>query len=229
VFIRFRNRGRQLRLTIVESHREGSKTRSHVVATLPSIPDPWDTPDRLTFWRRLHERFATLGNRVDAATAAKLIAAIHARVPMPVADDQVAHKLTVARHDADVFGSVAEGVSEMIEGKRAMIAQLQADIAELDSARDQCDAGAASAQDRIERLERGEDVPGGLGKPVDPEDVLRRAGFGDADLRHLRVVHAMTGVTHENYAAELIRRALDERSRHALARRFLRAQEAAKE
>jgi hypothetical protein len=108
-----------------------------------------------------------------------------------------------------------------------MIAKLQADIAELESARDQCATEVATAQDRISRLERGEDVPGGLGKPIDAEEVLRRAGYRDADLRHLRVVHAMTDATHEIYEAEFLRRRFDDRPKRALARRFLRAQEAA--
>jgi hypothetical protein len=229
MFIRFRSRGQRLRLAIVESRREAGRVRGRLVATLPSIPDPWDTVDRLTFWRRLHERFVTLGNRVDAATAAKFMAAIHERIPMAAADDQLVHKLAVMRQDAKVFSSIAEGVAEMIEGKRAMIARLQADIAELESARDQCATEAASAHDRVARLEAGEDVPGGLRKSLDPEKVLRRAGFGDADLRHLCVVGAMTEATHESYYAEILRRTFNEPPKRILARRFLRAQQAAKE
>jgi hypothetical protein len=117
MFVRFRSRGQRLRLAIVESHRESGRAHSRIVAALPSIPDPWDTPDRLTFWRRLHERFAALGNRIDAATAAKLMGDIHARVPMATADDQFTHKLSVARHDAELHHAVAENIAEMIEGQ----------------------------------------------------------------------------------------------------------------
>jgi hypothetical protein len=146
---------------------------------------------------------------------------------MAAADDQIAHTLTVARQDAKVFGTVAEGVAEMIAGKRVMIARLQADIVELESAQDRYTAEAAITQDRVARLERGEDVPGGIGKPIDPQEVLRRAGYSDAELRHLCVEGAMTEATYESYYAEVLRRLTDERSNRALARRFLRAQQAA--
>jgi hypothetical protein len=137
----------------------------------------------------------------------------------------------VAHHDAKLYGAVAENIAEMIKGKRALVAQLQADIAGLETVREQFAGDAATAQGRVARLERGEDVPGGLGKPVDPEDVLRRAGCTEADLRHMRVIVAMTEATHESYFEEELRQMhiANERRERALARRFLRAQEGAKE
>jgi hypothetical protein len=106
-----------------------------------------------------------------------------------------ANKLTVARHDAKLHNAVAENIAEMIEGERAMVAP--ADIAELEIARDRCTTEAAAAEDRVARLQRGEDVPGGLGKPIDPEKVLRSVGATDAEIRHMLVVAAIRKRTPE--------------------------------
>jgi hypothetical protein len=135
------------------------------------------------------------------------------------------------RADAKLHNAVAENIAEMIEGKRAMVVQLQADIAELETARVQSTTEAATAEDRVSRLQRGEDVPGGLGKPIDPVQVLRSVGATDAEIRHMRVVAAMTEATHESYFEEDLRQmhVANERRERAMARRFLRTQEGAKE
>jgi hypothetical protein len=41
----------------------------------------------------------------------------------------------------------------------------------------------------VDRLERGDDVPGGFGKPVDLEKALLEAGFTKDDLRHCQNVY----------------------------------------
>jgi hypothetical protein len=46
---------------------------------------------------------------------------------------------------------------------------------------------AAHAKDRAERL-KGEDVPGGVDKPLTRADFLKAGGFTAADLRHLEFV-----------------------------------------
>jgi hypothetical protein len=46
-------------------------------------------------------------------------------------------------------------------------------------------AMAAEASERVGRLERGDDVPGGLSKPIDFESAMREAGFTKGELRHM--------------------------------------------
>jgi hypothetical protein len=41
----------------------------------------------------------------------------------------------------------------------------------------------------MERIERGETVEGGLGKPANVERIMREAGMTDADIRHCCNLH----------------------------------------
>jgi hypothetical protein len=42
---------------------------------------------RIDFWTNLHEVLSRLSNRIDAATAAKIMDAVNARIPMPMVDE----------------------------------------------------------------------------------------------------------------------------------------------
>jgi hypothetical protein len=60
-------------------------------------------------------------------------------------------------------------------------------------------AKATAARERTERIKKGEDVPGGLGKPLTHEDfvrIMREAGMTTSDLRHcerLAELHELLG------------------------------------
>jgi hypothetical protein len=58
-------------VSLVETRRVDGKVRQEHIAGLGSIEVPPSVADRITFWQRLHERFAKLSNRVDAATQTK--------------------------------------------------------------------------------------------------------------------------------------------------------------
>jgi hypothetical protein len=60
------------------------------VASLGTIEVPLSVAARIAFWEALHERLRKLGNRVDAETQAKVLGAVHARIPMVTADEQAA-------------------------------------------------------------------------------------------------------------------------------------------
>jgi hypothetical protein len=45
---------------------------------------------RAGFWRGVHDVLSRLSNRIDADTAAKIISAINARIPMLTADENAA-------------------------------------------------------------------------------------------------------------------------------------------
>ena len=51
---------------------------------------------------------------------------------------------------------------------------------------------AQAAKDRLERIRRGESVPGGLGKPLDVERALKAEGFTERDLRRMRLMASLT-------------------------------------
>jgi hypothetical protein len=80
MFARFRQTKTSLQVSIIETRR---RKHEHV-ASLGAVKQPLSVEDRIAFWKRVHERLARLGNRLDAAAQAKVLAAVHLRVPMGV-------------------------------------------------------------------------------------------------------------------------------------------------
>jgi hypothetical protein len=68
--------------------------------------------------------------------------------------------------------------------KRAGIMPLHVRPLSTDASAAKAAERVAAAKERIARLEQGEDVPGGLGKPSDFEAILRENGFTDRDIQH---------------------------------------------
>ena len=87
MFIRFRQTQTRLQVSLIRTHRVDGTVRHEHVAMLGTVDAPPSAAERLVFWQRLHERMAKLGNRIDAATQAKLYGDIHARIPMVIADE----------------------------------------------------------------------------------------------------------------------------------------------
>ena len=87
----------------------------------------------------------------------------------------------------------------------------------------------AAAQERLAKIERGEDVQGGLGKPMTVEDVMqimRDAGWTDADFQHSRDLNTLGNHgLFEQYlvACHAARRKATERFERRIAREMLRA------
>ena len=54
---------------------------------------------------------AKLGNRIDSAAEAKLLGAIHARIPMVTPDDVRAVQLANAKADAEVLDILPKGTA----------------------------------------------------------------------------------------------------------------------
>jgi hypothetical protein len=223
MFVRFQHRGRRLRLAVVENRRENGAVRTHIVASLPSVPDQPTTTDRAAFWHKLHERFAGLGNRVDAATAAKLMSAIHNRIPMPAPGDRRAAQIANLRKDIETSDRLGEMISEMIEGRRAMVAALTAEIAELEPHHRTLKDGAAADHEHITRLECGEDIAAGLNGrrfgPAETSAIVRAIGVTAAGMQHMQNVAAMPEQMHEEYIAKISRHS--RRREYALARKLL--------
>jgi hypothetical protein len=88
MFVRFRQSGRRLHLRLVETRRINGKVRQEHFASLGSIEIPQTIPDRIAFWQQLHERLARLANRLTGEAQGKVLAAVHARVPMVTPDEQ---------------------------------------------------------------------------------------------------------------------------------------------
>src|SRR5262245_21499516 len=80
--VRFRQVDRHLQVSLVETRRVGGEAHHEHVASLGSIATPWHVADRIDFWLGLHERLGRLSNRLGPDAQAKVLGAVHERVPM---------------------------------------------------------------------------------------------------------------------------------------------------
>ena len=139
---------------------------------LGTVDMPSSVAERIAFWQCLHERLARLGNRVDAAAQAKLLGDIHARIPMVTAHEQRALQLANAKADAQIWDTLASMHGETAEGHAGLVANAERARAVAAAEHAKATEHAAEAKERLARIERGEDVAGGLGKPLTMADVF---------------------------------------------------------
>jgi hypothetical protein len=199
MFARFHQTPSRLQVSLRESRRVGGKPCSGHIASLESIAEPMTIAGRVEFYRRASERFARLANRIGADDKKKIAAALRTRIP-PVTDDDIR---TVQRENAEADEKLWSGLrgmnAEMAEGHKKIAAE-SASIA--DAAEAQANAAAekaAVAKDRIERLAKGEDVKGGLGKPMTRKALLKAAGVSESFMRHCERVSSLGDVLFEEF------------------------------
>ena len=148
--------------------------------------------ERLAFWAKLPERLARLGNRVGPDEHAKVYAALHARIPMVTPDEQRAIQEANAEDDERFWDAMRDIGASSVEGHKALIARAEAVIAKEAPRVAEAGEKVEAAKSRLERLKRGEDVAGGLGKPFDVERALKAEGFTERDLRRMRLLASLT-------------------------------------
>ena len=186
MFVRFRASERRLDLSLVQAGRRNGKPRHEHIASLGSIHQPPSVADRISFWRKLDERLAKLSNRLDAETYAQVLGSVHARIPMVTPEEQRSVQLANAKAEARNWESVAGVFEADAEDSKRLIASAVQTVADKGNAASAAAELASEAKDRVARIEKGEIVSGGLGKPKDIQDVLIEAGFTKADLRRMR-------------------------------------------
>jgi len=74
------------------------------------------------------------------------------------------------------------------EDHKGLTGKAERAIADCQTAAAEAATKAAAAKDRVERIKRGDDVPGGLGKPLtrdDAERIFREAAMTTSDLRRM--------------------------------------------
>jgi hypothetical protein len=194
MFVRFRQKADRLQVSLIETRRANGMVRHEHVASLGAIATPPTIADRIAFWQRSHERLAKLSNRVTAEQHAKVLGAIHKRVPMVTADEQRDLQRANAEADAQFWDGIADVYADTVEDHEGLVAFAESKIANMEAQRADAAENAAKAKDRIARLERGETVEGGLGKPMTAEDaerICRAAGMTASDLRHAQVLAAL--------------------------------------
>jgi integrase len=154
MFVRFRQAGHRLQASLIETRRVDGKVRHEHIASLGSIILPPSVVDRITFWNRLHERLAKLSNRIDAETHGKVLGAVHARVPMVTADEQVALQLENAKADARFWDTLADMHGATVQDHKGLAAPAERTAAEGEVERAKAAEHAARAKERVERNER---------------------------------------------------------------------------
>jgi hypothetical protein len=174
MFVRFREIRSKLQVSLAEVRRVDRQVRQEHVAGLGTIPISPTVADRIAFWQRLHERQAQLRNRVTPELQAGILGAVHARVPMPTQDEFTATQIEHADADEQFWSGFQSFSEDQAASQKALIARAEREVA--DSAARATEA--AAARDRRERLQRGEDVRGGLGRLFTPEDFERIARRG---------------------------------------------------
>jgi hypothetical protein len=185
MFVRFRQTTSRLQASLIETRRADGKVRHEHIASLGSVPSEPSVADRIAFWARLHARLAKLGNRIDAESQARILASIHAKVPMVTADEQRGLQLANAKADAQFWDSLHNVHAGAIEEQKGLARTVATAIADGEATASSAEANATQARERIAAIERGEDVPGGLGKPLTREDF--EALFTKDELRRMEL------------------------------------------
>jgi hypothetical protein len=213
MFVRFRETKSRLQASLIQTRRVDGRVRHEHLAQLGSIETPLSVRARLDFWHRLHDRLAKLGNRVDPATQAKVLGEVHARIPMVTPDEQRALQLANARADAETWGTLADMHAGTVEGHAGLIASAERAKATATAEHAKASEHAARAEDRIARIERGEDVADG--KPLTIEDLIE-AGMTKADITRCVQMHEVSDAFGFDTVVEAIREATERAERSTL-------------
>jgi hypothetical protein len=209
----------------MQTRRVSGKMQSEHIASLGSVDAEVSVRERLAFWAKLPERLARLGNRVGPDDQPKVYAALHARIPMVTPDEQLAIQEANAEGDERFWGTMRDMGTASVEEHKALIARAETKIAE--NALRAAEAGerAQAAKDRLERIRRGESVPGGLGKPFDVRAALKAAGFTERHQRRCELLASLTEAEVKQAGAKAGTEVVDaaDRAIEREARRIIRA------
>jgi hypothetical protein len=225
MFVRFRQQGRRFQASLMQTRRVSGKMHSEHIASLGSVDVEVSVRERLAFWAKLPGRLARLGNRVGRDDQAKVYAALHARIPMVTADEQRAIQQANAEGDERFWEAMRDMGTASVEEHKALISSAEKRIAEQAPKAAEAGERAQAAKDRLERIRRGESVPGGLGKPFDVRAALEAAGFTERDLRRMRLLASLTEAEMKQASAKTCAEVVDaaDRAAEREARRIIRA------
>jgi hypothetical protein len=183
MFVRFRQTARRLQASLITGRREGSKVRHEHVAGLGSVPVTPTAADRIAYWTKLHQRLDALSNRVDAAQRGAIMAAIHARIPMPTLDDHQAVQVERAHIDVRFWDTPAGMSADRVKEQKGLLATVQRRIAEGEPLAADTAAKAQAAKERLARAAEGR----GRGRHCRPANDPQRPA---QDHRHDRARNA---------------------------------------
>lgn len=190
MFVRFRQRGCRLNLSLVETRRVDGTVKHEHIAALGSVVFPFDVENRVQFWTQLHPRLDRLSNRLAGKDLATVLGAIHARIPMVSTDELRALKLAAEQSAVQAWESLRDMHAEAAEGHENLGAKATGAAAKAKQIAAEASEFAATAKHRVAQLERGEDIAAGIAK-LDVRQMLRKEGWTDADMRHAINLHEL--------------------------------------
>jgi len=171
MFARFRQVRDRLNVSLVEAARVGPEVRQSHVASLGSVPLPPSPADRVQFWLKAHRRLSTLSNKMDAEMREAVVAAIHARLLIPTAEDQEATKNSGKEANAALFAMLRDKHRARADAHRRGIEQ---------------ETAAAKAVDGLEAAYASRTMT-----QLDVRRFLKSLGITAAELRHYRALAAL--------------------------------------
>jgi hypothetical protein len=196
------------------------------IGALGSVDAEVSVRSRLAFWAKLPQRLAALGNRLGAYEHPKIYAALHSRIPMVTADEQRAVQEENFKDDERFWDTMRDLNASHIVGHNAQIALAEAKVAEMEPEVAKAAEKVEVSWDRLAKIKRGEAVPGGLGKRLDLDALIKAAGLTPGDLRRARLFASLTEAEFEAlHAPEPMKRRFDamDKAFDREARRAIRA------
>jgi hypothetical protein len=139
---------------------------------------------------------------------AKVIGQVHARISMPSVDEQRQLQRENAEADALFWSSLQEAHEAQAAEQRELSVNAQRAASESESAAKTAAAKADRAKERLTKLDKGEDVSGGLHKARTRQDIeamLLASGFTKGDIRRMDLI-AKVGALGDDVWESFLRR-----------------------
>ncbi len=158
MFVQFRQSRRRLQASLIETRRVGAKVQHEHIAGLGAVNLSPSVADRMSFWEGVHQGLDKLSNRLDATAQGKILAALHARVPIVAVEEIRALQLENAQADERSWSALRDMHQGMLDDNRALAAKIENTIADAQAGVDMSAAGSCR------RRRKGCQDQGGAGR-----------------------------------------------------------------
>jgi hypothetical protein len=192
MFVRFQHQGTRIYARLIQTRRISGKVQSEYIGALGSVDTAVSVRERLAFWAKLPERLTRLGNRLGTDEHTRILAALHARIPMVTEEEQRAIQQENAKDDEMFWEAMRDTNAATAEGHKHLIASAEAKRKEHERLADEAAKRREIARERLAKLSRGESVTGGLGKKLDMAAVVKAAGLTPKEVRRALLMASLT-------------------------------------
>jgi hypothetical protein len=192
MFARFRQQGNRLQASLVHTRRGAGRVRARAHRHAWIVDVDVSVRSRVAFWVKLPQRLIALGNRLSADEQPKIYAALHGRIPMVTPDEQRAVQEESFKDQERFWDAMQDLNDAYSEEQKNLIATASAKLKV--SERAAADAGERleAAKDRLQRLQQGGSVSGGLGKKFDSVAAMKASGMTQSTMRRMRLFASLT-------------------------------------